>query len=150
MRVRVSARLQRKDPSLPVYVVIPGRHVEPWGLSGTTLVEGTANGYPFGRRTIKAWGKGSDDWFVEFTAPFCKAAGVSVGDGVDLELELADTSTPKELDSILAKSERLTTAWLALSDRERREAREHVRAAKAESTRERRAASIADRLRAKR
>jgi hypothetical protein len=46
--VEVSTQLQRKDPRLPVYVVIPGRYVQPWDLSGTTVIEGTANGIPFG------------------------------------------------------------------------------------------------------
>jgi bacteriocin resistance YdeI/OmpD-like protein len=147
--VRLSTRLQRKDPSLPVYVVIPGRHVQPWGLTGTTVIEGTANGVSFGRRTIKAWGKGADDWFVEFTAPFCKAAGFSVGDRIALELQIADASTPPGLEEILSKSKHVAAAWLALSERERRDAGEYIRAAKAPATRERRAAAIAERLRGK-
>ena len=147
--VRLSTRLQRKHPSLPVYVVIPNRHVEPWGLTGTTVIEGTANGFPFGRRTIKSGGKGSDSWFVEFTAPFCKKACLKLGDRVVLELQLADASTPPELESILSKSKDLAAAWLALSERERRDAGEHIRGAKAQLTRERRAASIAEKLRGK-
>ncbi len=147
--VRISTRLQRKDPRLPVYVVIPGRCVRPWALTGTTVIEGAANGFPFGRRTIKAWGKGSHDWFVEFTAPFCEKAHLKVGDRVDLEVQLADASTPKELGDILSKSESLASRWLALSEKERRDAGEHIRAARAQATRERRAASIAGRLRGK-
>ncbi len=147
--VRLSTRLQRKDPRLPVYAVIPGRHLQPWGLAGTTMIEGAANGFPFGRRTIKAWGKGSDDWFVEFTAPFCKTARLNVGDRVVLELRLADASTPKELEAILSKSKGAAAAWLACSERMRREAGEYIRAAKAQVTRERRAAWIAERLRGK-
>ena len=145
--VRVSTRLQRKDPRLPVYVVIPDRHVQPWGLTGTTVIEGTANGFPFGRRTIKGWGKGNHDWFVEFTAPFCKKARLNVGDRVVLELQLADASTPKELESILSNSKDLAASWLACSERERRDAGEYIRAARAQLTRERRAASIAEKLR---
>jgi hypothetical protein len=147
--VRLSTRLQRKDPSLPVYVVIPGRYVQPWGLTATTVIEGTANGVPFGRRTIKAWGKGADDWFVEFTAPFCKAASLSVGDRIALELQIADASAPPELERILSKNKKVATAWLALSERERRDVGEHIRAAKAPATRERRAVAIAEKLRGK-
>lgn len=147
--VKLSTQLQRKDPRLPVYVVIPGQYVQPWRLVGTTVIEGTANGFPFGRRTIKAWGKGSDDWFVEFTAPFCKSAHLNVGDHVILELKLADTSTPNELESILAKSEGLSAVWMALSERERKDAGEHIRAARTQTTREDRAASIAKKLRDK-
>ena len=144
---RLSTRLERKDPRLPVYVVIPDRYVQPWGLAATAVIEGTANGFSIGRRTIKAWGNGSDDWFVEFTAPFCRTARLNVGDRVVLEIQLADASTPKELESILSKSKSLAAAWRALSEGERRNAGEHIRAAKAEATRERRAALIADRLR---
>jgi hypothetical protein len=144
--LHVSTQLERKDPRLPAYAVIPGRHVRPWGLTGTTVVEGTANGFPLGRRTIKAWGKGSDDWFLEFTAAFCTSAQLGVGDTVTLQLRLADTSTPKELKDMLDADPRLATAWQALSERERREAGEYIRAAKTQATRERRAASIAERL----
>jgi hypothetical protein len=56
--------------------------VKPWSLAGTTVIEGTANGIALGRRNIKAWGKGSDDWVVEFTAPFCRAARLTVGDAI--------------------------------------------------------------------
>jgi hypothetical protein len=134
---------------LPVYVVIPDQHVQLWGLTGTTVVEGTANDVSFGRRTIKAWGKGTDDWFIELTAPFCKAASLTVGDRVALELQIADASTPPELETILSRTKSVAAVWLALSERERRDAAEHVRAAKAPATRERRAAAIADRLRGK-
>lgn len=148
--MRLSTRLKRTHPSLPVYVVIPGRYVQAWGITGTTVIEGAANGVSFGRRTIKAWGKCSDDWFVELTAPFCKAAGLKVGDRIALDLQIADASTPPELAQILSRTKSLGAAWLALSDRERREAAEHVRAAKAPATRERRAAAIAARLKGER
>lgn len=144
MEVKVCARLERKDPRLPVYVLIPARRVDRWRLAGTTVIEGTANGWPFGRRTIKAWGKGSGDWFVEFTASFCSSAGLNVGDHVALALRLADASTPVELENILARDRNLAVAWQALSDRQRRDAGEHVRAAKTPATRQRRAASTVD------
>jgi hypothetical protein len=144
--IRVEAQLQRKSLNLPIYVVIPGRTVRPWRLTGTTVIEGSANGYQFGRRTIKAWGQGSDDWFMEFTAQFCKTAGLDVADLVVLELQLADTSMPVELEGLLAKNKSLTAAWLALSETQRRDAGEYIRAGKAHDTRKRRAASIMQRL----
>ena len=140
----LTAKLLRKDPSLPVYVVVPGKAIASWKLSGTTVVEGTANGYSFGRRNIKAWGKGSDDWFLEFTAPFCKAAGLGVGSPVRLDLQLADTSPPEELKSLLAGKK--AVAWSKLTDRQRREVSEHVRAAKTEAARLRRAAAAVGKL----
>lgn len=148
-KVNVSTRLERKDPRLPVYVVIPGRHVKLWHLARTTVIEGTANGFSFGRRTIKAWGKGSDDWFVELTSSFCKTAQLNVGDRVVLELQPADASIPVELENILSKNKGLTASWRALSDSQRRDASEYIRAAKAQVTRERRATSTAEELRSK-
>jgi hypothetical protein len=147
--VRVTTRLQRKDPGLPVYVVIPGRHLRPWGLAGTTVVEGSANGRALGRRTIKAWGKGSDDWFVELTAPFCRTACLTVGDRVVLALRLADASVPEELQRELSQDRRVASAWRALSERGRRDAGERIRAARTAATRQRRAAAIAEHLRAR-
>lgn len=144
--IKVTTQLQRKHPSLPVFVVVPGKLVQPWALVGTTMIEGTANGKAFGRRTIKAWGKGIDDWFVEFTAPFCKNAGLNVGDSIALELRLADTSTPEELATLLAQSKSLTAAWQALTERERRETSEFIRAGKAPATRAKRAVTIAEKL----
>lgn len=146
-KVRLTTSLQRKDSSLPVFVVIPGKLVTAWKLVGTTVIEGTANGQPLGRRTIKAWGKSSDDWFVEFTAPFCKASNIEVGDSVTLELTLADMSIPVELERALSAKKNLHAAWLKLTERERRDAGEYVRAARSQPTREQRAASIIQKLR---
>lgn len=53
------------------------------------MIDGSANGVPFGHRTIKAMGKGTDDWFVELTGPFCQKAKLAVGDAIDLHLRLA-------------------------------------------------------------
>ena len=145
-KVRLTTSLQRKDPGLPVFAVIPGKLVASWRLDGTTVIEGAVNGQIFGRRTIKAWGKGSDDWFVEFTAPFCKAANLGEGDSIVLELTLADMSAPKELESALSINRRRLAAWLKLTERERRDAGEYVRAAKGQTTRERRATSIVAKL----
>lgn len=141
-RANLTAKLQRKDPRLPVFVVIPAKVVSSWKLTGTTVVEGTANGYSFGRRTIKAWGKGVDSWFIEFTAPICKAAGLEVGKPVDLEFQVADTATPREIEVLLSASTALSRAWAGLSDRERREACENVRAGKSAATRQRRAEAV--------
>jgi hypothetical protein len=147
LKATLSAKLQRKDPGLPVFVVIPDKVVAPWKIGGTTIVEGTANGHCFGRRTIKPWGKGIDAWFVEFTATICKAAGLAVGETIALELWPADSSTPEELDTLISASKGLSRSWSKLTERQRREASEHIRAAKNSSTRERRAKAIADGLR---
>lgn len=144
--LRLSASIQRKSPRLPVYVFIPGAHLASWGLTRTSIIEGTANGHGFGRRTIKAWGQGSDAWFVEFTASFCKAAGLKDGDPVELEISLAETSMPDELNRSLMGERGLADAWSKLPERQKREAAEYVRAAKNQATRDRRAASIIEKL----
>jgi uncharacterized protein YdeI (YjbR/CyaY-like superfamily) len=95
---------------------------------------------------MKAWRKGSDDWFLEFTAPFCKSAGLSVGNLISLVMKVADTSLPEELESLLAGKKSLSQSWSKLTDRQRREAAEHVRAAKSLVTRQRRAAIVIGKL----
>jgi hypothetical protein len=145
-KVRITTVLQRKDPRLPVYVALPDHVVGPWQLTGTTIVEGTANGVAIGRRTIKAWGKGTRDWFVEFTSPFCAKASIRVGDRVALDLNIADTSDPKELVETLVANKKLTASWNALSNAAKRDAAEHIRSGKTKQTRSRRAAILAKRL----
>ncbi len=143
-----TATLARKDPRLPVYVVVPHTVVAPWGLQATTLVEGTANGHALGRRTLKRWDASPrSPWFLEFTTPWCKAAGVAVGDALQVELARASTAVPAELQALLAQAPGLEAAWQRLSDAVRRAAMEHIRAGKGASTRERRAALLAQRLR---
>ena len=84
-----TAALQRKDPRLPVYVVVPYAHVAHWKLEATTMVEGTINGQAFGRRSMKRmYTTSHSDWFVEYTAPICKALGVGVGDELKVSLRL--------------------------------------------------------------
>ncbi|MES2610126.1 MAG: YdeI/OmpD-associated family protein [Pseudomonadota bacterium] len=145
--LRFSTNLARKHPRLPVYVVLPHAVVAPWGLQATTLVEGTANGHTLGRRTLKRWDASpKSPWFLEFTAPWCKAAGVVVGDALQVELTRASTGVPAELQAVLMQSPERAAAWQELSDAVQRVAMEHVRAGKGASTRERRAALLAQRL----
>lgn len=141
--------LQRKDPRLPVYIVIPHASVAPWELAGTTVVEGSVNGHEWGRRNIKRWDASArSDWFLELTAPFCKAASIGVGDRLDVSLQLASTDMPAELASLLDQEPALRTAWEQQSAYTRRTSQEHVLQAKSAATRERRATAIVDGLRA--
>jgi len=97
--LRFRTELQRKHPDLPVFIRIPGAVVAPWQLTEWVTVEGSLNGHNFGRRTIKDWGKGSPDWFVEFVKPFLDASGLKPGDPVDVELRLADMTVPDEIQA---------------------------------------------------
>ena len=74
-------------------------------------------------------------------------AGLNVGDQVALAIRLADASIPAEPESLLAGDEGLAAAWQALSEHQRGDASEHIRAARAQATRQRRAASTAEALR---
>ena len=55
--------IERKQAELPSFVVIPAAEVARWKLRATTTVEGTLDGVPLGRRSLKRW----DDqrWFIE-------------------------------------------------------------------------------------
>ena len=107
--LRFRAELQRKDPSLPAFVRIPGAVVAPWRLTDWRTVEGSLDGHEFGRRTIKDWGKDSPDWFVELLKPFLEEANLKRGDMVDVELRLADMAMPVEMAARMKKRRRLRT-----------------------------------------
>ena len=149
--ITLTAVLQRKDPRLPVYIVVPCENVAAWGLTGTTIVEGSINGHDFGRRSIKRWSsEEASDWFLEFTAPFCKAAGIEVGNQLDVSLKLASNAVPAELEVLLRNDPALLATWRQLSEYARRAGQEHIANAKSKVTRARRAAAIVDGLRARR
>jgi len=138
--------LQRKDPRLPLYVVVPGALVCDWQLAGTTVVDGVVNGQSLGRRTLKAWGKGSPDWFFDLPKAWCSAAGLTTGDPVTVSLQRADMTLPPELEQALARSPELASAWRALPPRWQRELSEHVRSAKTANGRLRRAGHVVSRI----
>jgi len=123
--IRFRAKLQRKDPSLPVFIRIPGELLAPWKLSEWASVQGSMNGHNFGRRTIKDWGKGSPDWFVEFLKPFLVLAGLVPGEEVEIELWLADMSMPEEIAARMKSDAEFARAWEALIPNHKRKAIEH-------------------------
>lgn len=135
--VSVSARVERKYPGLPRYVVVPSSVVRPWRLEGTTVVEGTLDGTALGRRTLKRWDE--QRWFLDLPERLCRRAGVETGDDVELEIRRASTELPAELASLLADSSRARERWRELSASRQRVVREHVLAAKRPETRRRRA-----------
>lgn len=145
--ISFEAALERKQPGLPVYIVVPADHAQALGLRATAVVEGEVNGHDIGRRSIKRWENiERSPWFVEFTTPFCRKAGVAVGDPLSVSLRLASSALPEELERLLAHSPRLKAVWNSLSEYARRSSAEHVRAGKSAATRSRRAAVVASRL----
>lgn len=142
-----SAVLLRKDPRLPVYVVVPYVRIAHWNLEATAIVEGTINGRSFGRRSVKRMDSSpTSDWFVEFTAPICKALGVAVGDELNVAMRLAPTEVPQELEALLVANPGSRSSWNSLPAQVRRTSAEHIRAGKEESTRSRRAHAILSKL----
>lgn len=133
------ATIERKHPSLPRFVVVPAEALAPWALDGTTVVEVALAGVDIGRRALKRWGPERDVWFMDLTAPQCRAAGVDVGDTVELRLRRADEGLPAELQAVLSGSARARAMWDAWPPGRRRQAAEAVRSARRTETRTRRA-----------
>ena len=131
------ARVERHQPGLPRFVVVPDSVVAPWKLDGTTVVEGTAGGFDLGRRSLKRWD--ADRWFLDLPGRWCLDAGVSTGDEVELSLRVASSELPEELARLIAESPGAEAAWQKLTASQQRMLREHVRAAERSETRERRA-----------
>lgn len=122
---------------MPRYVVVPAAKVTRWKLAGTSVVEGTLNAIPLGRRSLKRWD--AQRWFVELRSDWCRHAGIATGDRVDLVLELASSELPDEIVKVLSESAAARRCWEAMTASQRRILRENVLAAKRPETRERRA-----------
>ncbi|MDE2924635.1 MAG: YdeI/OmpD-associated family protein [Acidobacteriota bacterium] len=135
--ITLRSRVERHQPDLPRYVVVPESAVAPWKLGGTTVVEGTAGGFDFGRRSLKRWD--ADRWFLDLPGKWCRDAGVSTGDEVELTLRVASSALPAELARLIGESASAQAAWQRLTASQQRMLREHVLAAKRLETRERRA-----------
>ncbi len=136
--LRVKTVVERHHPGFPRLVTIPLSTVAKWGLTATTTIEGTINGTPLGRRSIKRW----DDrkcWWIDLPEPLCRKAGVEVGDRVDMELRLADETLPDELAALLRAKPAAKRAWECLTPSQRRVLREDIAAAMRPETRRKRA-----------
>ena len=72
------ARILRKQPGLPRYIVVSPDHVT--GRTTAFAAKVSLNGCPAFDRNIRPWGKGSDVFFFNLTEPQCRKAGVDTGD----------------------------------------------------------------------
>jgi hypothetical protein len=93
MTIQVESTVERKDPSLPRFVVVPDDAVAAWELEGTTIVEVDVQGTALGRRSLKRWPE-RGGWFFDLTEAQARRAGVDVGEGVVVELARASTELP--------------------------------------------------------
>jgi hypothetical protein len=137
--IRIGAIIERKDPRLPRFIVVPSDAVKPWKLTETTTVTGSINGHDLGRRSLKKWDE--ERWFIELPQPLCQEAGVDTGDRVGLTIQMASVKLPDELAILIAADPRAKSAWERLTPGSRRMLREHVADAKQSATRARRAAA---------
>jgi hypothetical protein len=101
-------------------------------------VRGTVNGHPF-RTTVAVYGGVP---YLGFRREIRDAAGIELGDTVEIELERDDeprvVEVPEELAAALAADAALQSAWERLSFTHRREHVEAIRDAKRDETRRRR------------
>lgn len=138
--VTLQATIERKDPSLPRFVVVDSSRLKRWNLDGTTPVEVVIDGTTVGRRNLKRWGKGRDCWFMDLTDPICKRANVDTGDRVGLELRMVSHALPVEITELLARNAHAKRAWDGQASGRQRMVAEYVRSARRPDTRARRAA----------
>jgi hypothetical protein len=97
--LRFKTVVERHHAKLPCFATVPLSTVARWGLNATTTIEGSINGAPLGRRSIKLW-KERRCWFIDLPVAVCRKAGVEIGDRVDIELRVADASFPDELAAL--------------------------------------------------
>lgn len=135
--ITLSAIIERKQPDLPRYVVIPTATIQAWQLAGTTAINVALNGIAVERRTIKYWDEAR--WFLSITNTDCRRLGVDTGDTIELTMNVAATDLPAELAELLRSDAQARARWEALTQGQRRMLCEEIVAAKQSVTRERRA-----------
>jgi hypothetical protein len=128
----------RHHPQLSRLVTIPLAKVAPWKLTGTTVIEGTINDTPLGRRSLKRWDE-RECWWIDLPEPLCKKARVDTGDEVKLVIRLASEDLPQELKQLLAQNSKAETKWKSMTAAQQRMLREEIFAAKTPATRTKRA-----------
>ena len=128
----------RHHPQLSRLVTIPLEKVAPWKLTGTTVVEGTINGTPLGRRSLKRWDE-RQCWWIDLPDALCKKAKVEVGDAVKLVIRVAAEDLPEELTQLLTQNSKAEAKWKSMTAAQQRMLREEIFAAKTPATRTKRA-----------
>jgi hypothetical protein len=135
--VTITARVSRKQPDLPRFVVIRAVDIADWHLEGTTVVEIRINQMDRDRRTLKRWTP--ETWFLTITERDCEVLGIDTGSKVTLQLRLASAELPEELAAVIALDREAKRRWETLTTAQKRMLSEEIAAAKQPATRERRA-----------
>lgn len=136
--ISVTTTVTRHHPQLSRLVTIPLGTVAPWKLTGTTVVEGTINDTPLGRRSLKRWDE-RECWWIDLPDPLCKKAKIDMGDEVKLVIRLASEDLPQELEELLDSNAKAKEKWKSMSAAQQRMLREEIFAAKTSATRTKRA-----------
>jgi hypothetical protein len=111
-------RLDRHDPKLPRFVVLPASAATALGLQHRVTVEGTLGGVPFTRRSIKPWGDGR--YFFDVPNDVCRKAAVDVGDIIDVSVIVVDDQPPADLIEALDRDTVAARAWSRLTPSQQR------------------------------
>lgn len=136
--ITVTTTVTRHNPQFSRLVTIPLGTVAPWKLTGTTVVEGTINDTPLGRRSLKRWDE-RECWWIDLPDPLCKKAKIDMGDEVKLVIRLASEDLPEELKQLLAQNSKAEAKWKSMTESQQRMLREEIFAAKTPATRTKRA-----------
>jgi hypothetical protein len=136
--IRVTATVIRHQPQFSRLVTIPLSEVAPWKLTSTTVVEGTINETPLGRRSLKRWDE-RECWWIDLPEPLCRKAKVETGDEVRLVIRLASEELPDELKQLLAHNQKAEAKWKTMTAAQQRMLREEIFAVKSSAARTRRA-----------
>src|SRR5262245_48346633 len=135
--LKLTVRIERKQPKLPAFVVVPARKLARWKLAATTTVEGTLDGVSLGRRSLKRWD--DERWFLELRRESLAALGKGPGERAKLVLTRASAELPDELRALLDAEPAARARWEAHTAAQQRMLREEILAAKSATARERRA-----------
>jgi hypothetical protein len=136
--IAVTTTVIRHHPQLSRLVTIPLAKVAAWKLTGTTIIEGTINETPLGRRSLKRWDE-RECWWIDLPESLCKKARLETGDEVKLVIRLAAEELPDELQELLASNTKAKEKWQRMTAAQQRMLREEIFAVKSSAARTRRA-----------
>lgn len=83
-RMTFRARILRKQAALPRYIVVPPEQVP--GRTTSFAADVFLNDAGPFRRNVHPWGKGSEVFFFNLTAPQCQTSGLDTGDACQVTI----------------------------------------------------------------
>ena len=145
--IRFSARLVAQKAGEASYLHLPKAASAELRESGTTMVEGTIDGFPF-RAPLEFDGKGS--YALKLSKALQVAAGTKAGQIVVVELtrvgDEPEVRVPADLITALKTARKAQALWTQITPMARREWIRWVSSAKQAGTRDRRIENASDML----